>query len=259
VAADAPLFQTRGLGYTYPSRRGNAQAVALRSVDFELHRAEVVAVIGPSGAGKSTLLRCLNGLLQPSAGEVLFQGEPVHSSAARAREVRTRVGMIFQNFGLVPRLNVLTNVLIGRAGQVPLVRGAAYWFTDGEKQQALQALERVGITDQWAKRPRELSGGQQQRVAIARALCQQPLALLADEPVSALDPATARVVLDHAVRICREEGIAVVANLHSVALAKAYGDRIVAFKDGEKVFDGPPVELSSDLLTDVYGEHYAEF
>src|SRR5204863_2976249 len=198
-----------------------------------------------------TLLRCLNGLLKPTAGEVLFQGEPVHSSAARAREVRSRVGMIFQNFGLVPRLNVLTNVLIGRAGQMPLARGVAYWFTGGERQLALQALDRVGISDQWPKRPRELSGGQQQRVAIARALCQRPLVLLADEPVSALDPATARIVLDHAVRICREDGIAMVANLHSVALAKAYGDRIVAFQAGEKVFDGTPEQLSSTTLAEV--------
>jgi phosphonate transport system ATP-binding protein len=259
-AAERPvLFATRALGLTYAGKDGVAPVAALQGVDFSLRAGEVVAVIGPSGAGKSTLLRCLNGLLQPTAGEVLFQGIPVHNTPEHARRVRTQVGMIFQHFGLVPRLNVLTNVLLGRAGQVPLARGLAYWFTDGERQLALAALERVGILDQWAKRPRELSGGQQQRVAIARALCQAPLALLADEPVSALDPATARVVLDHAVRICREDGIAVVANLHSVALAKAYGDRIVAFKAGQLVFDGAPEQLTGQVLADVYGEHYAEF
>jgi phosphonate transport system ATP-binding protein len=255
----APLFETRGLSLTYPGKAGVAPATALRNVDFTLRAGEVVAVIGPSGAGKSTLLRCLNGILVPTAGEVLFRGREVHSSPEHARKVRTQVGMIFQHFGLVPRLSVLTNVLLGRAGQLPLARGLTYWFTAQERQLALAALDRVGILDQWAKRPRELSGGQQQRVAIARALCQTPQVLLADEPVSALDPATARVVLDHAVRICREDGIAVVANLHSVALAKSYGDRVVAFNAGELVFDGPPERLSSAVLASVYGEHYAEF
>jgi phosphonate transport system ATP-binding protein len=244
---------------TYPGKAGAVPVAALRNVDFILRSGEVVAVIGPSGAGKSTLLRCLNGLLTPSAGSVAFRGALVHSSTEHARQVRTRVGMIFQHFGLVPRLNVLTNVLLGRAGNLPAGRGLAFWFTPAERQLALAALERVGILDQWAKRPRELSGGQQQRVAIARALCQQPLVLLADEPVSALDPATARVVLDHAVRICREDGIAVVANLHSVALARVYADRVVAFKAGELTFDGPPGELSEDVLGNIYGEHYAEF
>jgi phosphonate transport system ATP-binding protein len=257
--AGVVLFTTKGLGLTFPGKPGVAPVAALHDVDFTLRAGEVVAVIGPSGAGKSTLLRCLNGLLTPTTGSVLFRGEEVHSSPEHARRVRSSVGMIFQHFGLVPRLNVLTNVLLGRAGQLPVARGAVYWFTEAERQTALAALERVGILDQWAKRPRELSGGQQQRVAIARALCQQPLVLLADEPVSALDPATARVVLDHAVRICREDGIAMVANLHSVALAKAYADRVVAFKGGMQVFDGPPADLSESVLANVYGEHYAEF
>jgi phosphonate transport system ATP-binding protein len=258
-AAGELLFEARGLALSYPGKPGVAPVAALKGVDFTLRAGEVVAVIGPSGAGKSTLLRCLNGLLTPTGGQVLFRGADVYSSPARERQVRTAVGMIFQHFGLVPRLSVLTNVLLGRAGQIPAARGLAFWFTDDERQRALAALERVGILDQWAKRPRELSGGQQQRVAIARALCQAPLVLLADEPVSALDPATARVVLDHAVRICREDGIAVVANLHSVALAKAYADRVVAYRNGEQLFDGPPGELSETVLSSIYGEHYAEF
>ncbi|MCH7472959.1 phosphonate ABC transporter ATP-binding protein, partial [bacterium] len=204
----SPVFQTRGLSLTYPDG-----TEALRGVDFVIHPGEVVAVIGKSGAGKSTLLRCLNGLLKPSAGEVLFRGRPVHASPSQARLVRREVGMIFQNFGLIPRLSVLTNVLIGRGGQIPAWRGFLYLFHGEERQLALRALLRVDILEQWSKRPSELSGGQQQRVAIARALCQQPAVLLADEPVSSLDPATARVVLDYAVRICREDGIAMVANL----------------------------------------------
>jgi phosphonate transport system ATP-binding protein len=230
---------------------------ALTGVNFQAAPGEVVAVIGRSGAGKSTLLRCLNGLLRASAGEVRFQGEPVQVSAARARHVRRHTGMIFQSFGLVPRVSVLGNVLIGRAGQVPTWRGLAFRFSDTERQLALRSLQRVEILDQWRKKPSELSGGQQQRVAIARALCQEPALLLADEPVSSLDPATARIVLDYAVQICREDGIAMVANLHSVALAKDYADRIVAFRDGHVVFEGVPAELTETLLKEVYGEHYA--
>lgn len=249
-----PVFETLKLSLTYPDG-----TQALRRVDFTIGAGEVVAVIGRSGAGKSTLLRCLNGLLAPTSGQVLFRGRPVHSSHSHARLVRRGVGMIFQNFGLVPRVSVLTNVLIGRAGQLPAWRGLLFWFTSEERQLGLRALRRVEILDQWQKRPRELSGGQQQRVAIARALCQQPAVLLADEPVSSLDPATARVVLDYAVRICREEGIAMVANLHSVALAREYGDRIVAFKDGRVVFEGAPAALTDEVLREVYGEHFADF
>jgi phosphonate transport system ATP-binding protein len=249
-----PVFQTRGLGLTYPDGTR-----ALSDVDFSISPGEVVAVIGRSGAGKSTLLRCLNGLLQPTDGSVQFRGREVHSSKEHARSVRQHVGMIFQSFGLVPRVSVLNNVLIGRAGQLPQWRGFLYRWTDSERQLGLRCLSRVEILDQWHKRPRDLSGGQQQRVAIARALCQQPAVLLADEPVSALDPATARVVLDHAVRICREDGIAMIANLHSVSLAKAYGDRIVAFREGRVFFEGTPAELTDSVLMEIYGEHYAEF
>jgi len=249
-----PVFQTEKLCLTYPDG-----TQALRDVDFSIGAGEVVAVIGKSGAGKSTLLRCLNGLLTPTRGDVLFRGKPVHDSRAHARMVRRDVGMIFQNFGLVPRVSVLTNVLVGRAGQLPTWRGLFYWFTPQERQLGLRALKRVEILDQWQKRPADLSGGQQQRVAIARALCQEPAVLLADEPVSSLDPATARVVLDYAVSICREEGIAMVANLHSVALAREYSDRVVAFKDGRVAFEGAPAQLTDEVLKEVYGEHFADF
>jgi phosphonate transport system ATP-binding protein len=252
-------METRGLCLTYPGRRGGDPVYALHDVDFAIAPGEVVVVIGRSGAGKSTLLRCLNGLLTPSLGEVLFRGTPVHDSAVHARAVRRQVGLIFQGFGLVPRVSVLNNVLIGRAGQLPNWRGMLYAFNDRERQMGLRALKRVEILDQWQKRPSELSGGQQQRVAIARALCQEPAVLLADEPVSSLDPATARVVLDYAVRVCREDGIAMVANLHTVALARAYADRVVAFREGRMVFSGTPAELTESVLAEVYGEYYADF
>jgi phosphonate transport system ATP-binding protein len=249
-----PVIETAGLCLTYPDG-----TVALTDVAFSARPGEVVAVIGKSGAGKSTLLRCINGLLRPTAGSVRFRGTEVHSSPEHARRVRRDVGMIFQNFGLVPRLSVLTNVALGRAGQLPTWRGFFYQFTDEERQSALRALKRVEILDQWQKRPAELSGGQQQRVAIARALCQGPAVLLADEPVSSLDPATARTVLDYAVKICREDNIAMVANLHSVALAREYADRVVAFRDGRVVFAGVPAELTDTRLKEVYGDNFADF
>ncbi len=252
-AGRVPLLSARGLELTYPDG-----TQALRGVDFSISAGEVVAVIGRSGAGKSTLLRCLNALLKPTAGQVLLRGENVNSSSASQRAVRRQVAMIFQHFGLVPRVSALTNVLIGRGGQVPLWRGLLGCFTPAERQLALRALERTEILSQWKKRGNELSGGQQQRVAIARALCQQPLAVLADEPVSSLDPATARIVLDYCVRICREEGIALVMNLHSVSLARAYAQRVVAMKDGLILFDGPASACSDELLRSVYGEEYAD-
>jgi phosphonate transport system ATP-binding protein len=246
-AADTPLVQARSLELTYPDGTR-----ALAGIDFTLRRGEVVALIGPSGAGKSTLLRCINGLLRPTAGEVLFDGTSVHSSPARARLVRTRCAMVFQNFGLVPRLSAVTNVLLGQAGRLPWWRGVLFLFRDAERQAALYSLRRVGILEQWAKRSTELSGGQQQRVAIARALHQQPQVLLADEPVSSLDPTTARTVMDHAVRLCREDGIAMVVNLHDVALARAYADRVVALRQGLVLYDGPASGLDEDLLVRVY-------
>ena len=216
-----PVIETAGLCLTYPDG-----TVALTDVAFSAMPGEVVAVIGKSGAGKSTLLRCVNGLLRPTAGSVKFRGR---------------------------------EVALGRAGQLPTWRGFFYRFTDGERQSALRALNRVEILDQWQKRPAELSGGQQQRVAIARALCQGPAVLLADEPVSSLDPATARTVLDYAVKICREDGIARVANLHSVALAREYADRVVAFRGGRVVFAGTPRELTDARLKEVYGDNFADF
>jgi len=254
TTSQTPLCQTFGLGLTYPNGTR-----ALVGVDFALRAGEVVAVIGRSGAGKSTLLRCLNGLLRPTEGRVEFQGADVFASPQQTRQVRRNVGMIFQHFGLVPRLSVLGNVLIGRAGRLPLWRGALYAFNNEERQSALRALRRVEILDQWSKRPAQLSGGQQQRVAIARALCQAPRVLLADEPVSSLDPATSRVVLDYATRICRDEGIAMLMNLHTVRLARAYSDRILALAEGRVVYDGPPQGIDSALLAQVYGEHYDDF
>jgi phosphonate transport system ATP-binding protein len=221
-------------------------------VDFRVARGEVVALIGPSGAGKSTLLRCIGGQMKPTAGEVQFEGEAVYSSEGHARHVRRRCAMVFQSFGLVPRLSALTNVLIGCAGRIPVYRGAFFYFTEREKQSALHALRRVGLLEQWSRRPTQMSGGQQQRVAIARALFQEPEVLLADEPVSSLDPATARGVMEHAVQLCRADGIAMVVNLHDVNLARAYADRVVALRDGRVVYEGDADGLSGEVLAAVY-------
>lgn len=221
-------------------------------MDFRVGAGEVIALIGPSGAGKSTLLRCIGGQLKPTAGDVQFEGTPVYSNEQHAREVRRRCAMVFQSFGLVPRLSALTNVLIGGAGRIPIYRGAFFYFTDGEKQSALRALRRVGLLEQWSRRPTQLSGGQQQRVAIARALFQEPAVLLADEPVSSLDPATARGVMEHAVQLCRADGIAMVVNLHDVSLARVYADRVVALRDGRVIYEGDADGLSEEVLAAIY-------
>ncbi|MCC7476813.1 phosphonate ABC transporter ATP-binding protein [bacterium] len=249
----APLLAARGLTLTYPDG-----TQALRGLDFTLRPGEIVAVIGRSGAGKSTLLRCLNALLRPSGGVVELHGQDLNRSAASRRAAARQVAMIFQHFGLVPRVSALGNVLLGRCGQMPLWRGLLGIYSEQERQLALRALARTEILPQWKKRGSELSGGQQQRVAIARALCQQPLVLLADEPVSSLDPATARSVLEYCVSLCREDNIALVMNLHSVSLARAYAQRVVAMKDGLILFDGPAAGCTDELLKTVYGEEYAD-
>jgi phosphonate transport system ATP-binding protein len=255
VDTPAPLLlRATGLALTYP---GGTRALA--GVDFTLREGEAVAVIGKSGAGKSTLLRCLNGLLRPTAGRVEYRGGDIFASQPNLLRARREMGMVFQHFGLIPRLSILTNVAAGRLGSIPAWRGAAFAFSRAEREAARTALSRTGILDQERKRPAQLSGGQQQRVAIARALCQGARLLLADEPVSSLDPATARLVLDHMARICREDGIALVLNLHTVRLAKAYASRIVALRDGRVVYDGPSGGVDERVLEQVYGEYYADF
>jgi phosphonate transport system ATP-binding protein len=226
---------------------------AVDGVSLEVPRGQLVGVIGPSGAGKSTLLRLINRLAEPDGGRIRFDDvEVTRLRGVELRRWRARCAMIFQQFHLVPRLDVLTNVLIGRVSYHHTVPAVLERFTEAERALAVCALERMGLLGQAFQRADTLSGGQQQRVAIARALVQQPAVLLADEPVASLDPRNAARVMDLLAAINREEGITLVCNLHSLDIARRYCDRIVALDGGRLAFDGPPAELSADRVASLY-------
>lgn len=232
-------------------RFGKTQA--LDAVDLYVPKGQMLGVIGRSGSGKSTLLRIINRLVEPTAGRVVFEGVEVTRLKGRAlRSWRTQTAMVFQQFNLVGRLDVLTNVLIGRIFFMPPWRSALKSFPDEDVTFALKALERVGLLDAAFQRAETLSGGQQQRVAIARALVQGPKLILADEPIASLDPVNADEVMNTLRDINRRDRITVVANLHDLDYARAYCDRIVGLADGRIAFDGPPAELTSSMEQAVY-------
>ena len=243
------MIRVRGLRKDYP---GGPRA--LDGVDLDIGRGEFVALIGPSGAGKSTLLRCLNGLVTPTGGEVRIGDEAVTGASPEAlRRVRAGVGFVFQQFNLLRRLSVLENALLGRLAHTSRWRSLLGWFPPGEVARAHGILERVGLDGLGGRRVDTLSGGQQQRVAIARALLQEPALLLADEPMSSLDPALAHTVMELLRRINREDGITVVASLHVLELAQAYGRRVIGLHDGRVVYDGPPGSLDEAATARIFG------
>ncbi|MDJ0389396.1 phosphonate ABC transporter ATP-binding protein [Roseomonas sp. E05] len=245
------------------SRRfGSTAAVA--GVSLTVPAGQMVGVIGRSGAGKSTLLRMVNRLTEPSEGRILHEGHDVTRLRGQAlRDWRTRCGMIFQQFNLAPRLDVLTNVLVGRLNHHPGLLGTLgtlfKHFPAEERAMALMALDRFDLAGQALQRADTLSGGQQQRVAIARAMLQQPRILLADEPIASLDPRNARTVMDALRDVNRRDGITVLCNLHHLDTAREYCERIVALQAGRVMFDGPPGELTAGRLREIYGVTEAEF
>lgn len=250
----APFLKVERLTKVYP---GGIRA--LDDVSFEVGRDEFVVVIGLSGSGKSTLLRCINRLVEPTSGSVWIDGaEVTRLDREGVRRLRREVGMIFQQFNLVKRLPVLTNVLTGRLGYLPAWWSLVNYWPPEAVQQALNALERVGIRDKAAVRADQLSGGQQQRVGIARALMQEPKLILADEPVASLDPATSHSVLRYVEELNRREGITVLCSLHFLSLARRYGTRAIALKEGRLVFDGPPAEIDHRWFRQIYGEDAGE-
>jgi len=229
--------------------------IALDDISFSVKKGEFLVLIGLSGSGKSTLLRCINRLIEPTAGKVYFDGIDVTAASSRElRQLRRRMAMIFQQFNLVKRSSVLTNVLSGRLGYVNPWLSAAHQFPPSEIKMAMANLERVGIPEQAYKRADELSGGQQQRVGIARALMQTPELLMADEPVSALDPATSHSVMQYLEVMNKEDGVTVIASLHFLSLARRYGTRILALKDGKIVYEGLPSEIDEARFKEIYGE-----
>jgi len=231
---------------------------ALEDVSIEVRDGEFLVLIGLSGSGKSTLLRCINRLVEPSGGRILL--DDLDITAARAsdlRKIRRSVGMIFQQFNLVRRSTVLTNVLTGRLGYVSQWQGLLAHFGEEDYRRALINLERVGLRERAHQRADRLSGGQQQRVAIARALMQEPKIMLADEPVASLDPATSHSVLKYLQQINRE-GMTVICSLHFLSLARTYGTRVIALKAGRLMFDGKPSEIDERRFKEIYGEEAVE-
>lgn len=228
---------------------------ALQDVSFEVPEGQFLVIIGLSGSGKSTLLRCINRLVEPTEGRVLWNDTDITAAPQEElRLIRRKIGMIFQQFNLVRRSKVITNVLAGRLGYTNPIWSLVNHFSREDEKMAMRNLERVGIADQAYKRADELSGGQQQRVGIARALMQNPELMLVDEPVSALDPATSHSIMRYFEELNREERMTIVCSLHFLSLARAYADRIIALKDGRIVFDGSPKEINEERFREIYGE-----
>ncbi len=232
--------------------------VALKDVSFEVADGEFLVVIGLSGSGKSTLLRCINRLIEPTEGKIYWNEKDITAaSPAELREIRRHIGMIFQQFNLVKRSKVITNVLAGRLGYVnPWLSLLGIWPAE-ERRRALAALERVGIADKAYERADALSGGQQQRVGIARALMQEPRLILADEPVASLDPVLAHSILQYLEQL-NKEGVTIICSLHFLDLVHRYATRVIALKDGVKVFEGKPEEIDRRRFKEIYGEEAQE-
>ncbi len=237
------------------TKRYKTGDVALKGVDLAVPAGEVIGLIGPSGAGKSTLIRCINRLVEPTAGRIFLNEREVTGLGRRElRKMRRRMGMIFQEFALVERLTVMENVLSGRLGYVSFWRSFARRFPPGDVRNAFATLDRVGLIDHVDKRADALSGGQRQRVGIARALQQEPELLLIDEPTASLDPKTSRQIMRLITEVCSERNLAAVVNIHDVALAQIFLKRIVGLRAGSIVYDGPSDGLTPEVLTRIYGE-----
>jgi phosphonate transport system ATP-binding protein len=226
----------------------------LKNISLEVAGHGVTAVIGPSGTGKSTLVRCINRLVEPTSGEILFRGQDlVMLRPPELRMARRRIGMIFQEYNLVERLSVIENVLCGRLGYVPAWRAWLRKFPASDVERAFQLLDAVGLGALATQRADQLSGGQRQRVGIARALMQEPDLVLADEPTSSLDPKTSVEIMELIARRAGERGIPVLINIHNVELARRFADRVIGMSKGAIVFDGPPQALEDQHLLQIYG------
>src|ERR1700744_5059896 len=246
------MIEVKGLTKTLPKGRK-----LLDGIGFKVKKGEFVGILGPSGAGKTLTLRCLNGLLKPDSGSVIVQDEHGERhdickiSKRELRSVKQRIGVIFQGYHLVQRLSVLENVMIGRLGQINTLRSLVYGFTDKEAEEAILALEKVKIADKAQSRTSTLSGGEMQRVAIARAIFQSPTLLLADEPISNLDPSNAKVIMK-LIRPLSEE-MPVIGVFHQPEMTAKYCTRVIAIKGGKVIYDGDPA-LSTDQLVEIYGD-----
>jgi len=233
----------------------NPDTEVLRGIDLNVNAGEFVVIIGSSGSGKTTLIRCINRLITPDSGEIYFEGKPTNGlKGAALRKLRTKIGMIFQDYNLINRSNVMQNVLHGRLGQMGLLKSGLGLYSKADLVAAHELLVAVGLEENMYKKAQALSGGQMQRVGICRAMMQDPKLLLADEPISSLDPASAHVVLSLMKTLTKARGLTSIINLHQVDFAKAYADRIIGLKLGKIVFDGYPEELTDEIAENIYGE-----
>ncbi len=230
-------------------------AKALNGVSFRVDEPKVITIIGPSGAGKSTLIRCINRLVEPTSGKILLDGTDIAGLSSRGlRKARRRMGMIFQEYNLVERLTVMENVLSGRLGYIGFWRAYRRKFPPEDVTAAFKLLDRVGLEGYQNTRADAISGGQRQRVGIARALMQRPDLLLVDEPTASLDPKTSRQIMRLLVELAHENNTPALVNIHDVALAQTFSDRIIGLADGRIVFDGTAEDVTADVLTRIYGE-----
>jgi len=244
------MLRIKGLTKRY--RTGD---LALKGIDLDVPDGQVMALIGPSGAGKSTVIRCVNRLVEPTAGTITLNDTVITALGSRElRRTRRRMGMIFQEYALVERLTVMENVLSGRLGYVGFWPSYFRKFPQADVDEAFRLLGRVGLDHMADKRADELSGGQRQRVGICRALIQNPELLLVDEPTASLDPKTSRQIMRLIKELCAERGLAAIINIHDVMLAQMFAERIVGLRQGEIVYDGPPAGLTAETLTRIYGE-----
>lgn len=246
--ADQPMIELKNVTKVYDNG-----TVGLKDINLTINKGEFVVIVGLSGAGKSTLLRSINRLHDISEGDILIDGASISKAKGKQlRLIRRGIGMIFQSFNLVKRSSVLRNVLTGRVAYYPTWKSTLNLFSQADKQRAYEALCRVGMEDKVYARADELSGGQQQRVAIARVLMQNPKIILADEPTASLDPATSVKVMSDLKMLNEEYGMTVVANLHSVELAKQFGQRVIGIHAGQVVYDGKMSETTQSVFDDIY-------
>jgi len=245
------MLEIRDLVKTYT----NPDTPVLHGINLTVLPGEFVVIIGSSGSGKTTLVRCINRLITATRGEIFFEGKPINGlKGTKLRKLRTKIGMIFQDYNLIGRSNVMQNVLHGRLGQISFFRSVFGLYSRADLQAAHELITTVGLEEHMYKKAQSLSGGQMQRVGICRAMMQNPKLLLADEPISSLDPTSAQIVLDQIKALTKARGLTSIINLHQVDFAKAYASRIIGIRAGYVVFDGTPEELTDDIVENIYAK-----